>query len=79
MANAAAQRAGLCEGEAGAECVGGPFNKWVRDRRQQLGIAAAQGAYRFVNELFDRYGSHYTRLRQAATIYERDPSFTLIL
>jgi hypothetical protein len=63
--------------EAGAvnqdfERIGGPFNKWVRDRRQQLGIAVPSGAYRFVNELFDRYSAHYVRLRQAAADYQRD-------
>jgi len=65
------------EREAGAanqdfERIGGPFNKWVRDRRQQLGIAVPAGAYRFVNELFDRYSAHYMRLLQAAADYQRD-------
>jgi Protein of unknown function DUF262/Protein of unknown function (DUF1524) len=65
------------EREAGAvnqdfERIGGPFNKWVRDRRQHLGIVTTAGAYRFINELFERYSSHYMRLRRAASAYQRD-------
>ena len=65
------------EREAGAtnqdfERIGGPFNKWVRDRRQHLGIVTAAGAYRFINELFERYSSHYMRLRRAAAAYQRE-------
>jgi hypothetical protein len=65
------------EREAGAvnqdfERIGGPFNKWVRDRRQILGITTAPGAYRFVSELFERYSNHYIRLRQASVEYRRE-------
>ena len=65
------------EREAGAvnqdfERIGGPFNKWVRDRREHLGIATPAGAYRFINELFDRYSNHYIRLRRAADVYQSD-------
>ncbi|MBV9203450.1 MAG: DUF262 domain-containing protein [Alphaproteobacteria bacterium] len=65
------------EREAGAvnqdfERIGGPFNKWVRDRRQHLGIVTASGAYRFISELFERYSGHYMRLKRAANAYQRD-------
>ncbi len=54
------------------ERIGGPFNKWVRDRRHHLGIVTGSGAYRFIGELFERYSSHYVRLRRAATTYQRE-------
>lgn len=62
------------EREAGAENqdferIGTSFHKWVRDCRDRLEIDAPECAYGFIRDLFDRYSSHYMRLRRAAQTY----------
>lgn len=49
------------------ERIGTEFHRWVRDRRDRIGLRRPEEFYRFVETDFDFYSRHFLRVREAAT------------
>ena len=48
------------------DLIGTEFHRWVRDRKDDLGLSSKDDFARFIEEDFSFYGSWYLRLREAA-------------
>lgn len=68
------------------DIIGKAFHKWVRDNRDTIGLRTSADFRRFTRELFPRYVSKYTCIRQAeetltkgweAVFYNAHNNFTL--
>ena len=68
------------------ERLGTGYHKWVRDNQDRIGLEKSSDCFEFVHHLFDRYSTHYLRLREAAweltpgleyVYYNRHNDFTL--
>jgi hypothetical protein len=47
------------------EDIGVAFHKWVRDKRQQIGLHESEDYRDFIERLFERFSRHYMRARRA--------------
>jgi uncharacterized protein with ParB-like and HNH nuclease domain len=48
------------------EIIGGPFNKWVRDEKERVGLHTREDFRDFVQTRLARFSRHYARIRRAA-------------
>ena len=45
------------------------FHRWVRENAQQLGLSAPEDFYDFIVNKFDRFASHFLRIRNASITF----------
>jgi uncharacterized protein with ParB-like and HNH nuclease domain len=48
------------------DIIGTTFHKWVREKRESIGLKKSEDFHDFVMRRFDRFARHYLRVRQAA-------------